>query len=97
MILHTCNVSSEHTAFRDCLAVVTTGDALLLIGDAVYAARDGSQACGQLLETAAELYVLADDADARGVSGYLCAAVTSLEMAGFVALTERFPRIQAWY
>lgn len=97
MILHTCNAASERAAYRDCLATAASGDALILMGDAVYAAVDGSVACEQLTKTPAELYILADDAAARGVSGQLSAALTSVDMAGFVALTEQYAQIQAWY
>lgn len=100
MILHTLNASPATAAFADCLQLLQTGDALLLLGDGVYAALPGTAALDTLLalqsETAAELYILAEDARAAGI-GAVDAAIQTVDTDGFVALTERFPLQQAWY
>lgn len=97
MLLHTLNALPGTPACEDCLALVAAGDALLLMGDGAYAALARSDAWARLAASGAELYVLADDAAARGIDARLGPSVTALDMAGFVALTERFPRLQAWY
>ena len=96
MILHTLNASPGNTAFRDCLRVIAAGDALLLMGDGVYAAIADTDASTALQASGAEIYVLGPDATAAGVKN-LIAEATRVDIDGFVALTERFPRQQAWY
>ena len=96
MILHTLNASPSSPAFSDCLKVLVTGDAVLLMGDGVYAAIPQSRACNLLLATGADIHVLRADAAAAGVNE-LPHVVCSIDMDGFVALSERFPRQQAWY
>ena len=96
LILHTLNASPSSPAFSDCLKVLATGDAVLLLGDGVYAAIEQSEACNLLLATGAAIHVLSADAAAAGVNE-LPHVVCSIDMDGFVALSERFPRQQAWY
>lgn len=96
MILHTLNASPTSAAFRDCLRHIGPGDALLLLGDGVYAAIDGTEACGALRDSEAVIHLLASHAQAAGVvpqPGW----IITVDMAGFVALTERFERQMAWY
>ena len=96
MILHTLNASPGSAAFSDCLRIITAGDALLLMGDGVYAVIANSDAATALQASGAELYVLAADAKAAAVNNFV-EGVTRVDMGGFVALSERFPRQQAWY
>lgn len=96
MILHTLNTSPGNCAFSDCLRIIAAGDALLLMGDGVYAAIAETDAGAALQASGAEIYVLAADATAAGLKNLIDEA-THVDMDGFVALTERFPRQQAWY
>jgi tRNA 2-thiouridine synthesizing protein B len=96
VILHTLNASPSSAAFADCLRVLRAGDALVLMGDGIYAAIAGTQACSDLQATGAELFVLAADAAVAGIST-TAQDVTPLDMPELVILTERFPRQQAWY
>ena len=96
MILHTLNAPPGRAAFTDCLRLIAAGDALLLMGDGVYAAIAQTDAGTALQASGAEIYVLAADATAAGVNN-LIEGATRMDMDGFVALTERFPRQQAWY
>lgn len=93
MILHTLTVSPRHPAFRDCLLAADTGDTILLLGDAVYAALAESEACLEMQEHSARVVVLHTDARAAGV----ISVFPSIDMPGFVALTEYYPRQLAWY
>jgi tRNA 2-thiouridine synthesizing protein B len=86
MTLHTLNASPASAAFADCLRLVAPGDALLLLGDGVYAALAGTGPCRALDASGAELYVLA----------HICSAAV-VDIDGFVALSERFARQLAWY
>lgn len=96
MILHTLNASPSSAAFGDCLRIATGGDAILLMGDAVYGAVESTEACAVLLATGADLYILSDDARAAGTLPF-CPTAKHVEMAGFVALSEQFARQMAWY
>ncbi|MCB1676160.1 MAG: sulfurtransferase complex subunit TusB [Halioglobus sp.] len=96
MILHTLSASPASGAFDDCLRVITADDALLLLGDGVYAGIAHSRACERLLASGARLHVLRADASAAGVLPLL-EEIDVVDMDGFVALTERYPRQLAWY
>ena len=96
MILHTLNASPASPAFHDCLRVVAPGDSLLLLGDGVYAALPGTDACSALQACGADIYLLSPDARAAGLDK-LVGVGTTVDMNEFVALSERFPRQQAWY
>lgn len=96
MVLHTLNASPASRAFAECLRLVAPGDSILLLGDGVYAAVTGTAARAQLEATGAHLHVLQQDAAAAGILEQLACADT-LDMAGFVALSERYPRQLAWF
>ena len=96
MILHTLNVRPDSSAYKDCLAVCRKPDALLFLGDGVYALLAASAALQQLESQGVELYALTSDLKAAGVN---CAGtpVHAIDMDGFVQLSERYPRQMAWY
>ncbi len=96
MVLHTLNAAPGSIAFADCLRLATAGDTILLLGNGVYAALAGSEAADQLQQSAADVALLREDAVAAGsaISSDLFLAV---DMAGFVELSERYPRQLAWY
>ncbi len=96
MILHTLSASPASPAFADCLLSLAAGDALLLLGDGVYAAIRGSAALARLEQSGASLYLLACDAAAAGILGE-AAGVSTIDIEGFVELTECFSRQMAWY
>ena len=77
--------------------MLCTGDALILLGDGVYAALSGTDAYTRLLDTGAEVYVLHADACAAGILKRLDNHVTVVCFDGFAALSERFTKQQAWY
>ena len=96
MVLHTLNASPNSAAFRDCLAAIAPGDALLLLGDGVYCVLGATPACEAILRCGAQLYALDKDARAAGIIA-TPDTVTITDMTGFVALTARYPRQLAWY
>lgn len=93
-MLHIVNKPPEHSAAYQMLAVVSPGDTVLLIEDAVQAVLyDAWQ--GWRME-GVEVLALHDDVVARGLSGY--ASDKSLaDMQMFVRLTEQHPQILTWY
>jgi tRNA 2-thiouridine synthesizing protein B len=96
MILHTLAATPSAAAFDHCLRLVAPGDAILLLGDGVYAALAGTEACDRLAACAAEVSVLRSDAAAAGVLARMGPFAT-VDMDGFVRLSERFARQLAWY
>lgn len=96
MILHTLNASPSSAAFQNCLKVAQRGDAVVLMGDGVYAALHDTVACIALQEKEVELFVLGVDALLAGVTEP-APGIHTIDMDGLVSLTEKFPRQQAWY
>jgi len=98
MLLHTVSRSPAHSALRDCLAVLGPDDAILLLGDGVYAAIAGGEGAALLAGSGATLFVLEADAALAGVQErLLLPGATVVDDDGFVALTERYGRQLAWY
>jgi tRNA 2-thiouridine synthesizing protein B len=96
MILHTLNAAPSSSGFCDCVRFIQPGDAVVLLGDGVYAALEGTDAYNALRTAGAELFLLSADAEATGIAGRT-GTVAFIDMDGLVALTERLPRQQAWY
>ena len=97
MILHTLNALPDTSACADCLDIIAPGDTLFLLGDGCYAAATGSSVLNDTLDRDITVFVLADDAKARGLIDRLLPAVALTDMMGLVELTETHPRQQAWY
>ena len=97
MILHTLNASPGSAAYRDCVRLLNKGDALLLLGDGVYAALQGTDACATLKGRGAELHVLEPDATAAGIVAHLDTRFTLADFDNFATLSERCTTQQAWY
>ena len=96
MVLHTVNTVPGNSAFSDCLRCASRGDTILLLGDSVYAAIVDSAACESLRASEARVLVLDSDSAAAGL-GADSLAFPCTDMAGFVGLSEYYPRQLAWY
>ena len=69
----------------DCVNIIAKDDALVLMGDGVYAALADTDASKALQDTDAKLYVMAADALAAGVTNLAVAApMLSIKKAFFV-------------
>lgn len=92
---------SAGTALADCLRAADRGDTLLLTQDGVYAAVALAPVPATMLDAAVArgivLYALLPDVDARGLAGLLRSGCGLVDDNGFVALTERHPRILGWF
>ncbi|MEH6582168.1 MAG: sulfurtransferase complex subunit TusB [Halioglobus sp.] len=97
MILHTLNTGTDTAAFRDCLNLASASDAILLMGNGVYAALDRTTASASLQATGAEIFVLESDARAAGIVSRIPKFASLVDFEGFVSLTVRFDRQLAWY
>ena len=96
MTLHTLAATPSSAAFDNCLRLVAPGDMILLLGDGVYAALADTEACQRLAGSGAEISVLGPDAAAAGVLSRIGPFAT-VDMDGFVRLSERSARQLAWY
>ena len=83
------HIVNKADALADCLPLLADGDALLLIEDGVYAA------CTPI-DTHATCHALADDLEARGLTGRIETSVEILSYDGFVDLVERHQPVVTW-
>lgn len=93
--LHILNASpSTATQLKSCLRVVSSGDGIVLCGEAVQALRAGSVAL-QACERGYRLYALQEDVQARGIDTATM-PVTLLDYSAFVALCVDYARVNSW-
>ena len=97
-MLHIVNHSPyAKDSLRRCLNYLAAGDALLLIEDAVYAARAESPEAGRLAALGGRLHVLRPDWLARGLDDSpALPAAQWLEYPGFVELVAAHPQSYSW-
>jgi tRNA 2-thiouridine synthesizing protein B len=98
-MLHIVNKSPAlSTTLQSCLRLAKSGQALLLIEDAIYAATHGGAAAAGLSDAVGRLkvYALQPDVEARGMAGKLVDGVTAIDYAGFVDLVAEHPNNQSW-
>lgn len=95
MILHTIDASPRSSAFDDCIRVAQSGDAIVLLGDAVYASQPNSSTALQSTDSKVTVYALESDAIARGIT--IDGSVSAINIEGLVVLTEEYARQLAWY
>ncbi len=96
MTVHTLNASPDAAAFADCLRVAAADDAIVLMGEAVYAVRRGTETFEQLISCSAKLYLLSEDANSLGMP-VTNDALQAIDMAGLVQLCAEHGTQQAWY
>ncbi|MFW9080817.1 sulfurtransferase complex subunit TusB [Pseudomonas sp. P2757] len=89
----------SHSPFGDdrltsCLRLIGSSDALLLSGDAVYALQPDTAPLAALQSRQENLYVLAEDAEARAVLVPDWAEV--IDYPGFVELSIRYDKVNSW-
>lgn len=99
-ILHIINTSpAMQSSLQSCLRVAQKNSAILLIEDAVIAARKNS-VTAPLIETALhnfKLYVLEPDLLARGIKTQeIITGIEPVSYPGFVNLTVEYSGVQSW-
>jgi tRNA 2-thiouridine synthesizing protein B len=99
-MLHTVNKSPfERNALKACLGHALPESSVLLIEDGVYAAVSGTAFENDVREAMSDrkLYVLGPDLLARGLtSDNVIDGINVVDYAGFVELTEKHDKVQAW-
>ena len=89
----------SHSPFGDnrlasCLRVMGAQDALLLCGDATYALQPGSAPFATLLAAGLNLFVLAEDLQARALDTPDWAE--AINYSGFVELSIEHDKVNTW-
>ena len=89
----------SHSPFTDsrlgsCLRLCSAQDAILLCGDAIYALQPGSAPFQALQAKALAIFVLAEDAQARGLA--LPQWARSVDYPGFVQLSIDHDKVNSW-
>ena len=91
----------SHSPFSDtrlasCLRILSTGDALLLCGDAAYGLQPNSNVRKLLQETGATqtLFILEEDLVARNLECPQWA--TAVDYPGFVELSIQYDKVNTW-
>ncbi|GGJ84510.1 sulfurtransferase complex subunit TusB [Pseudomonas matsuisoli] len=79
------------------LRILSSGDGVLLCGDAVYALQPGCAIREQLVEltSTCEVIALAEDLESRGIDS-LPATIRSIDYAQFVEACARYDRTNTW-
>ncbi|WP_110665353.1 sulfurtransferase complex subunit TusB [Salinicola halophilus] len=97
MTLHLI-IRTPHSSgiFADLLDAFADGDYLLLIEDGCYAALPGAAGLDDAV-VAGRIGVLREDAESRGLLARVAPSIEIVDMDGFVALTERFPKSLSWF
>lgn len=82
----------------ECRRVAQAGDALLLVGDGVYAlAGTQAAALAALRAAGVEVFALGEDCAARGIDAHATDSVTALDYAGFIDLALAHERSVSWF
>jgi tRNA 2-thiouridine synthesizing protein B len=77
-----------------CLRLIGANDALLLSGDAVYALQPGTAPFTTLNARGLQLYVLAEDAQARAID--VPDWANAIDYPTFVELSIRHDKVNSW-
>lgn len=92
--LHVIN-KTDASLWRTCAAALGSGDALLLIEDAVYAALPAESVVAQI-PAGVQLCALAEDLAARGISARIRPGFSRASYNDFVALSLAHDRVVSW-
>jgi tRNA 2-thiouridine synthesizing protein B len=99
-MLHTVNKSPfERSTLASCLGHAKPGSTILLIEDGVYAAVRGTSHEDMVRGAMSDhnVYVLGPDLLARGMTPeQVIQGISVVDYGGFVDLTEKHDKVQAW-
>ncbi|RLM25113.1 sulfurtransferase TusB [Brenneria alni] len=95
-MLHTLSHSPYQCDIDALLRCLGPEDALVLLQDGVIAALADTKMVNHFLNTSIPLYVLQNDADARGVTAQISNNFLLIDYNQFVQLTVQHPQQLAW-
>jgi tRNA 2-thiouridine synthesizing protein B len=99
VLLHTVSTSPFHSSALDsCIRAAAPGSTILLLADAVYAARAGTDPATKLAALEGlRCFALAPDVNARGLENLLAAHIELASYDDFVRLSIECHAVQSWY
>ncbi|CPR16453.1 sulfurtransferase complex subunit TusB [Brenneria goodwinii] len=95
-MLHTLSRSPYHSDIDALLRCLGPDDAVVLLQDGVIAALADTDMANRLLNASVLLYVLKNDADARGLTAQISDNIPLIDYNQFVQLTVQYPKQLAW-
>ncbi|MFC3394001.1 sulfurtransferase complex subunit TusB [Brenneria rubrifaciens] len=95
-MLHTLSHSPYHSDMDALLHYLKPGDVLVLMQDGVISALAETKMLERLLELSIPLYVICNDADARGLTAQISNRAALISYNHFVQLTVQYPQQLAW-
>lgn len=99
-ILHTVNKSPyDRNSLDSCLKLASSGSAVLLIEDGIYAALKAGAKASMIGDVADKIkfYILGPDLKARGIAEDLIIdGIEVVDYAGFVDLAAEHDKVSAW-
>ncbi|PWC16594.1 sulfurtransferase complex subunit TusB [Brenneria roseae subsp. roseae] len=95
-MLHTLSHSPYHSDMDTLLRCLKSGDVLVLMQDGVIAALAETDIEKRLYESAIPLYVIQNDAEARGITARISRSAVLIGYNQFVQLTVQHPQQLAW-
>lgn len=96
MTLHLLNKSAANRALNSQLSeVIDASDCVLLIEDGTYHCQTAQQNNTAWTSTAETVYVLREDAEARGVT--IPDNFVAIDYKGFVSLSTQASKVISWY
>ncbi|GLO62120.1 sulfurtransferase TusB [Vibrio sp. MACH09] len=90
------HIVKQHRHLSDVLMYLYQGDAILLLEDAVYAALPTHKAHSLMAKAKCKQFVLAEDANARGLMLSNDSKIMVIDFAGFVELTVEHSQSLTW-
>ena len=96
MILHSINKHQD--CLQLCLSLAKNSDAILLLEDGVYAARNyqANEDLWDNVPTAIKLYALDSDLASRGITKKMISRFETVSWAQFVALSCEYDKVISW-
>lgn len=96
MILHILTKAPDSRAAMQMQQAIGNQDSVLLIEEAVTAALDPTWAAWQKYQS--RIFLLSEDVASRGLTGIAAKhQLPTVEVDGFVALTEQYVKTVTWY
>lgn len=96
MMLHILTKAPDSSASTEMQQAIGEQDSVMLIEEAVSAALDPAWAVWEQLQS--RIFLLSEDLIARGLASIAADnELPTLDMDGFVVLTEQYAKIVTWY
>lgn len=93
--LHTISRSPATNLLASCASILAPDDAILFVEDGTYYSTAFDEI--QLLAPGISLYVLREDATARGIAEQCAPQISMVDYTGYVELCCKFDQVINWF